>query len=228
VDRLLADIEVWLHRRLGQLADHPHERLLRQFALWHQLPRLRATAAARPLRANAKQYATQQFTQGQVFLTWLHDKNVDPGDVSQANLDAWYITHRVHQRQLVRGFLCWAIDHGHLPRHLIPHRVAFKPGTVITQQRRLALVRRYVTDDAAPLSIRVAVCLLLLYAQPLSRIHRLTAADLIDADGELLIRLGDRLPRCPIRSLTCCANSPPPHRPASRAGCSPANSPANH
>jgi len=55
--------------------------------------------------------------------------------------------------------------------HLVVHRIVFQPGTTITQQRRLALLRRYVTDnptgnnasgDAVPLPIRVAVCLLLL------------------------------------------------------------------
>jgi hypothetical protein len=192
VDRHLVDVEVWLHRRLGQLVDHPHERLLRQFALWHQLPKLRATAATRPLRSTAKPYATQQFTQAQVFLSWLYDNNINQADVTQSTIDTWYASHRVHQRhQKVRGFLTWAIDHAHLPRHLVLPRVAFKPGTVITHQRRLALLRRYVTDDAVPLPIRLAVCLLLLYAQPLSRVHCLTATDIIETEGELLIRFGD-------------------------------------
>ncbi len=62
LDRHLADFEAWLHRRFGELAGHPHEQLLRRFALWHQLPRLRADAAARPLRATAVQYVIGQLT----------------------------------------------------------------------------------------------------------------------------------------------------------------------
>jgi hypothetical protein len=81
----------------------------------------------------------------------------------------------VHQRHRVRGFLLWAADARHLPRGLTAHQVAFKPGTAITQQRRLALMRRFVTDHTGPLPTRVAACLLLLYAQPISRIHRLTS-----------------------------------------------------
>jgi hypothetical protein len=38
---------------------------------------------------------------------------------------------------------------------------------------------------------RAAACLLLLYAQPLPRIHRLTTADLTDTGGQLHLRLGD-------------------------------------
>ena len=45
LDRQLLDFEAWLTRRLHGLAEHPHERLLRQFGLWHQLPRMRTKAA---------------------------------------------------------------------------------------------------------------------------------------------------------------------------------------
>ncbi|EFC82253.1 hypothetical protein [Parafrankia sp. EUN1f] len=190
-DPRLLDIEAWLHRRLDQLAGHPHEQLLRQFALWHLLPRLRATAAGRPLRTNAHQYATQQFTQAQTFLTWLHDQQLRPHQLRQADIDTWNLTHRVHQRELVRGFLLWAIDRGDMPRHLVAPRLTFQPGTPITQHRRLALLRRFTTDDSQPLPIRAVACLVLLYAQPLSRIHRLTTDDILDRDGEMLIRLGD-------------------------------------
>lgn len=191
LDPRLCDIEAWLHRRLDQLAEHPHEQLLRQFAVWHQLPRLRATAARRPLRTNAHQYATHQFIQAQMFLTWLHDQQIRPGQLRQADLDTWHATHRVHQRHSVRGFLLWAINRGELPRHLVAPQQAYQPGTPITQQRRLTLLRRFTTDTTAPLPLRVAACLVLLYAQPLSRIHRLTVHDIVDHDGETLIRLGD-------------------------------------
>lgn len=191
VDRCVVDTEVWLHRRLAQMVEHPHERVLRQFALWHQLPRLRSTAAIRPLRSTAKFYVTEQFTQAQYFLTWLCHQGIDPAALAQAQLDTWYATHRVHQRHRIRGFLLWAASAGHLPRGLTAHQVSFKPGTAITQQRRLALLRRFVIDDTGLLATRVAACLLLLYAQPVSRIHRLTTTDLIDDGAELLIRFGD-------------------------------------
>lgn len=215
IDRHLLDAEQWLNRRLAELIDHPHEPLLRRFALWHQLPRLRATATSRPLRATAKPYVTQQFTQAQAFLTWLHERNIAPAALTQTDLDTWYATARVHQRHRVHGFLTWAITHGHLPRHLVATALAFKPGTVITQQRRLALLRRFTTEEHADVGIRTAACLLLLYAQPLGRIQHLTTADVLDHDGELLISLGD--PPAPVpepfaallRHLVDAAGPPP-------------------
>ncbi|MEU8164904.1 hypothetical protein AB0B97_00185 [Micromonospora sp. NPDC049004] len=215
VDKHLLDTEQWLRRRLAELVDHPHEPLLRRFALWHQLPRLRTTAAARPLRANAKPYATQQFTQAQAFLNWLHERGIAPAALTQADLDTWYAGARVHQRHGVHGFLTWAITNGHLPRHLVATRLTFKPGTVITQQRRLALLRRFVADEHADIGTRTAACLLLLYAQPLSRIQHLTTADITEHNDDLQIHLGD--PPAPVpepfaallRQLITNAGQPP-------------------
>ena len=62
--------KAWLHHRLASLAGHPHEKLLRQFSLWHQLPRMRAKAATGPLRPSARRYAEQRFIQAQNFLSW--------------------------------------------------------------------------------------------------------------------------------------------------------------
>lgn len=187
----MVDTEQWLRRRLAELVDHPHERLLRRFAFWHQLPRLRATAATRPLRATAKPYATQQFTQAQAFLTWLHQRGITPAALTQGELDTWYVNARVHQRLRVHGFLTWAITNGRLPRDLVATQLTFRPGAAITQQRRLALLRRLTTDDHADIATRTAACLLLLYAQPLSRIQHLTTDHVTEHDGELLIHLGD-------------------------------------
>ncbi|MBM0278076.1 hypothetical protein JM949_23330 [Micromonospora sp. STR1s_6] len=102
-----------------------------------------------------------------------------------------------------------------MPRHLVASALMFKPGAVITQQRRLALLRRFTTDDHADVGTRTAACLLLLYAQPLSRIQDLTTADVLDHDGELSIRLGD--PPAPVpepfatllRQLVDAAGPPP-------------------
>ena len=46
---------------------------------------------------------------------------------------------------------------------------------VITQQRRLDLLRRFATSTEVPAKARAAACVLLLYAQPLTRILNLTA-----------------------------------------------------
>jgi integrase len=191
-DKQLRDFQAWLDRRLEALAGHPHVRVLRQFGLWHQLPRMRARAAAGPLRATARQYAQSRFLQAEAFLTWAADAGLQPAALTQADIDTWYATHLAHQRQAVRVFLVWAAGHGHIPGHLDIPRQAPSTGQAITQQRRIALLGRFATDTSIAIRPRAAACLLLLYAQPLSRILHLTAGDLVrDDDGQTWLRLGD-------------------------------------
>jgi hypothetical protein len=192
VDKQLHEFQAWLDRRLENLAGHPHLRLLRQFGLWHQLPGMRSRAAGGPLRTTASQYARSRFIQAQAFLTWTDALGVQPSALTQAHIDAYYASRASHQREGVRAFLVWAAGHGHIPGHLdIPRQQPYA-GQVITQQRRLDLLRRFATDEAIPVRPRTAACLMLLYAQPLSRILRLSAADLSRGDdGQTWLRLGD-------------------------------------
>ena len=98
-DKQLREFGAWLDCRLDGLAGHPHLRLLRQFGLWHQLPRMRARAAAGPLRATAGQYARSRFVQAETFLTWAADLGVRPSALTQADIDTYYASHLAHQRQ---------------------------------------------------------------------------------------------------------------------------------
>ena len=62
----------------------------------------------------------------------------------------------------------------------------------ITQHRRLELLGQVLTDDHGPLRSRVAACLMLLFAQPATRIVRLTIDDITRAaDGGVFIRFGE-------------------------------------
>ena len=131
-----------------------------------------------------------QLTAASAFLTWSDGHGLTLGTCSQADLDAWHATHAEHHRRTVRGFLGWAMTNQHMPRLNIPLQQVLK-GDPVSQRQRLDLIRRAVTDDRVPLRTRVAACLMLLYAQPVSRLIRLTTDDVIQQDSQVLIRLGD-------------------------------------
>jgi integrase len=188
-DRQLAGYEGWVHHRLAALAGHPHEKLLRQFSLWHQLPRMRSKAATGPLRPTARRYAEQRFIQAQNFLSWTTAIGRHPAHLTQADIDAWHATAAIHQKQGARSFLTWAMTARHIPALQLP-QIRFNKGEAITQHRRLGLLRRYLTGDQVPLRIRVIACLMLLYAQPLSRVLRLTTSDITHDDGQTWICFG--------------------------------------
>ena len=97
----------------------------------------------------------------------------------------------------------------------------FTTGEALTQTRRLDLLRRLVTDhddgDDRPLGMRVAACVLLLYAQPVTRIMTLTTDDIAVDDGAMTLRSATR-PRpspnpSPRSSGACSRNDPPAHQP---------------
>jgi hypothetical protein len=190
-DRQLLHYDGWLRRRLDDLAGHPHHQLLRQFGVWHQLARMRARAATAPLRPTARQYAEQRFTTACQFLTWVHDRGGHPARLTQADLDTWHVTCRAYQRPAGRAFFTWAMDSGHMARLDLP-TIRFGTGEAITQQQRITLLRRYALTDQDPLRVRAAACLMLLYAQPLSRILRLTLTDLgQQPGGQICLRIGE-------------------------------------
>jgi hypothetical protein len=190
-DPNLLAFEAWLHHRLPKLAEHTHERLLRLFGRWYQLPKLRTGAAEGPLRPTAHFNACRRFNAAVDFLDWLPTRAPSLKKLTQADIDFWYATHKVHARQVVITFLTWAMTNRHMPRLVIP-RMRFNPGVAMTQQRRLDLLHHYLTHDELHLATRVAVCLMLLYAQPLTRIQTLSLDDITrDEDGYLVIAFGD-------------------------------------
>jgi integrase len=123
------------------------------------------------------------------FLTWLDQRGTQLGECTQADIDIWHAQTLAHHKRLARPFLIWAKNTGRMAKLDIPTATAgaTKP---ITQSRRLALLRRALTDSRPPLRSRVAAALMLLYGQPVARLVRLTIADVVADDDQVLIRLG--------------------------------------
>ncbi|SEG89428.1 hypothetical protein SAMN05444920_106448 [Nonomuraea solani] len=67
----------------------------------------------------------------------------------------------------------------------IPSRAA------LSEDQRIAALRRLLTDTAIPQRLRVAGVIVLLYAQPLTRVVRLTIDDLVRDGAALFLRLGE-------------------------------------
>src|SRR5262249_3040976 len=113
-----------------------------------------------------------------------------PAHLTQADIDTWHATAAIHHKQGARSFLTWAMTAGHIPQLRLP-QIRFHKGEAITQHRRLALIRRYLTDDHLPLRIRAIACRMRPYAQPLSRVLRLATSDIPhDQDGPTWISFG--------------------------------------
>lgn len=190
VDRQLVLFERWLKEWLAGIEDADHRKLLERFATWHLLRKLRLRAAEQPLGHSRQQSARLALVQSETFLTHLDARGHTLDQCTQADLDAWYAGQTSPSRRLVQGFLRWAEQHRRAPRLTIPLIRTENPAP-ISQHRRLALIRRMLTDDAIPLVERVVALLILLYAQPVSRLVRLTTADILINDDQVMLDLGD-------------------------------------
>ena len=78
IDKQVLHFETWLHRRLAGPGGQPDTAVLRQYALWHQLARMRRDARARPLPASTAKGAMAQFNSAARLCAWLHDQGPEP------------------------------------------------------------------------------------------------------------------------------------------------------
>lgn len=189
VDHHLRAFHTWLHGRLDKLTEHPHALLLRQFGLWHHLPRMTAKAHQQPLTPNAPTYAQLEFNRAVAFCDWLHHHELRLDQLTQPALDDYYQTLVPAYQQSLSGFLNWARETNRMPP-LRYTRPQFRIGEALTQPQRLTLLRHLLHAEDKPLAPRVAAMILLLYAQPITRILTLTLDDVLHNEG-VSLRLGD-------------------------------------
>ena len=189
VDRFLTRFEQWLPGWLAQIDDE-HRKQLERYATWRVLRRLRHTAATTPIGHYRNQNARQQLRVAAEFLDYLAASNTRLADCHQATLDRWHAHAIPAHRTLIKPFLKWAIDTHRMPRLEVPSTVQ-TPVALLSQRQRVELIRRIHHGADMALLERVVALLILLYAQDLTRIVKLTLDD-ITTDGEqLFIRLGD-------------------------------------
>jgi len=188
VDRQILLFEAWSRQRLAALIDVQHARLLRQFTTWHQLPALHAAARRAPLSPGSRNYAAEAFLQAERLLAWLDRQGLSLATLSQATLDRWDVEHQDRAAQV---FLRWAKTSGHAPRLQQAPTPARTRRSPISQQRRLSWTNRALTDDSIALRTRVAAGLLLLFAQPITRIVKLTLNDVTRDGQDVYLRLGN-------------------------------------
>lgn len=189
LDRFLFLFEKWLPSWLDSICDPEHRKLLHRFATWHVLRHLRTITNTEPIGHYRNQNARVQLRRAAAFLSWLADHGRGLHECRQADIDRWFATAVGTHQQAVRPFLRWAINHRHTSTLQLPPRVS-NSSPPISQQQRIALIRRIHAGEDMQLLDRVIALLILLYAQPLTRIVRLTIDDVVHDGDRVLLRLG--------------------------------------
>ena len=190
VDRQICSFERWLAGHLAGIADPDHAQVVRRFATWEVLPQLRARAEKKPITPASRRHAGDQVKQATAFLRWLSGHDLTLPACRQVDIDAWHAGHNEHARSAIRAFLQWCMTSKLTRRFRLP-AVVIRQAAPLQQRERMDLLGRVLTDHDPPLRSRVAAAIVLLYAQPLSRVVRLTVDDVIYDGDQILLRLGE-------------------------------------
>ncbi|RIJ69979.1 hypothetical protein D1871_20330 [Nakamurella silvestris] len=180
--------ENWLAHRFD---NHPDDvqKILNRFAAWHHLRRLREMDRNGRLHVGPVHNAKQEITVAANLLTYLAEQGHTLQEMRQHHLDTW-LAPGPSTRYTARTFVIWAIANNQLPKIKFPHRHP-KQTPVLDQQERLRLLDNCFRDTNDALGYRAAAILLLLYAQPVTRISQLQIGDITtDDNGETKIRFG--------------------------------------
>jgi hypothetical protein len=172
---------------IDEVADAKHRQVLSRFARWHVVARAKVDRHGQLSPATADR-CRQEIRAAQRFLDHLERRDRTVDDCAQADLDPWLANSRSRRM----GFPRWLLDHGHLPGLVLPDSVpAAGPRGQVDHEEHWALVRRMLHEStSASVEDRAAACLVLLYAQPISKIVALTTEDLDITEDGTYLRLG--------------------------------------
>jgi hypothetical protein len=189
-DPVLARFELWLVDYLEELEVPEHERLIRRYATWEVLRPLRARSARKPLSDVVHNGAKTRLKAAQAFLQFLALRQRSLADCRQADFDAWGAAAPAYRCKDARPFVAWAVRQRLAPDLVYPPRVGDRNPDVVFADGEWVLARHLLHDEGIDPHDRVAGLLVVLYAQSVNRISRLTADDVIATDASVHLRLG--------------------------------------
>ncbi|WP_415944424.1 hypothetical protein [Streptomyces sp. 067-1] len=188
-DEQLARLERWVTRTVARVPNPTERRLLTHYTAWQPLRRLRRVRPGRHITVGQGDSVRMEIRNTVRLLEWLHGGGIPLAEATQDHIDTW-LSQGSTQRHWVRAFLLWTSRSGHSRPLTAPAHGSELSFNVIAQDHRWALVRRLVTDHQLAVPDRAAGLLVLLFAQPPSRITRLTTDHVLDTGEHVRLRLG--------------------------------------
>jgi hypothetical protein len=179
----------WQHGALDAIAPGPDRGHVRAYATWHVAHQLaQASARGRATPATQK-HARSLVSEAIKLVLWLHEQQLELRDLRQDLIDAW-IAAGASTRRRVRMFLQWLARAGVTGEMHVAWNTRGHGPAPLDDEQRFAALRRLLHDGDVDPRDRFAGCLLLLYAQPLTRIAALQTGDIAATpDGQITITL---------------------------------------
>lgn len=186
-DPALARLERWTE---DLLAEHDGQPALRTFAHWVVLRRYRRHSQRALLKDGVLSRAKVEMRSAAAFLQWLAARNRPLEDCGQADIEAWLAGERA-DRYIARSFARFAIAQKLMPKLEFPPGQRWGPSPPVISEDPVELAQRLLQDPRLSAHDRVASVLIAVFAQPVSRVARLTADDVTLDGEEVAIRFGD-------------------------------------
>lgn len=188
-DEQMARLERFAADVTGGRPDPEQRQILRRYATWHLLRRLRSRNNGRPVTCEQHNVVQQQVRAAVALLDWLDSRNLALGTCGQADLDEWLSGSGNSRSHDAGHFVRWAARQ-RLTSVSIPAVRWQGPVQALDDEARWDAARRLLHDDTINARDRLAGLLVLLYAQPVARVARLTTSHVTVSGATVHIRLG--------------------------------------
>jgi hypothetical protein len=182
-------LAVFINHEVLRVPDGQDRLALRTFAVWKVQHELALAERQGRAKRTAEHYARTLIRVAADLLAWLAQRDLTLADLQQEHVDYW-LAQGSTQRARIRIFLAWAARRGITRRLTVPAPTTRRHVDPLDPHERMRLLRRLLDDESLDLQDRVAGCLVLLFAQPISRLVLLTKNDIHESKGQLFIRLG--------------------------------------
>ena len=185
-DRLAATIEREL-ARLPAGEDRTHLRAYVQWQVVHDLARRERRGAT---TVSSQKHARTSIRVAADLLCWLRERDLTLSALRQHLLDDWISSARCTRAREIRLFLAWAQRGKLTPALDAP--IGYKPAAARPDdgERRIAILQRLLGDEQLDPRDRLAGALVLLFAQPITRMLQLTPDDVQTHDRVVHLTLG--------------------------------------
>jgi len=190
-DEHMVTLEGWVAEMVASRSDTEEAHLLRRYASWHLVRRLRRRQKTPEITHAQATNIKRHVRAAVLLLDWLGERGKTLATAGQGDLDIWVGQVGPARTSDAGNFVRWA-NAQRLTR-LELRAVRWQgPSSAIDEELRWEQARRLLRDDTIATGDRVAGLLVLLYAQRVSTVARLTVADVEASPDGMRLRLGDR------------------------------------
>ena len=176
-------------RLLAGVSDGAERTQLRGFASWRQHQRLLGRERRHQTTRNSGRHELRRLRAATQLARWAHDRGHSLQTLDQHQLDRW-LAPGPGARRDVADYLEWAVRAGYRDPLSVPPSATRRHTQQLPTEARQALVRQLLDDEAIDLRDRVGGLLVLLLAQPASRLTMLTTDHIAKPDHRVTIQLG--------------------------------------